>query len=147
MPNFQIFEAAEKAITTLPMEGIVERAADRQEDRMIDLNVEQMEQGIKADGDRIIPPYKPSTVSRKKKMGQPTDRVTLKDTGDFHNSVRVKRFPKMYELVAQDWKSEQLQEKYTHSILGLTDFSLQQVREAMKPFMRQDVKKLTKIKR
>ena len=49
------------------------------------------EQGIEGRGIKIMSyqPYKPSTIKRKLKKGQPTDRVTLRDTGEFHASLHV----------------------------------------------------------
>lgn len=37
----------------------------------------------------ILPMYSRRTIQRKKKKGQPYDRVTLRDTGRFHKSLRV----------------------------------------------------------
>lgn len=37
----------------------------------------------------ILPLYSKRTIQRKKKKGQPYDRVTLRDTGRFHKSLRV----------------------------------------------------------
>lgn len=42
--------------------------------------------GIRSDGSDIKPDYTPFTISIKQEKGQPTDRVTLKDTGDFYDS-------------------------------------------------------------
>ena len=33
--------------------------------------------------------YAPSTIRKKSRKGQPTNRVTLKDTGDYHRTFRV----------------------------------------------------------
>ena len=52
-----------------------------------DLQREQLFSGINAEGDPIEPEYSPRTVAIKKKKGQPTDRVTLRDTGDFYKGV------------------------------------------------------------
>lgn len=42
--------------------------------------------GIRSDGSDITPPYSAYTISLKQAKGQPTDRVTLKDTGEFYDS-------------------------------------------------------------
>lgn len=129
------------------MEFIVERASDRQEDLMIDLNIAQMQAGKRNDDTRITPEYAPKTIILKKKKGQPYDRVTLRDTGDFHNSLRVKRYPRQKELFAYDVKSEYLQDKYGDGILGLNQLSLNLVKEKMKPLMIRDARNFLKNRR
>lgn len=142
--NDSIFDKLTNKIKSLPMEAIVERAADRQDDLMVDLNIEQLSAGIKSTGARIVPPYRPRTIIIKTKKGQPTDRVTLQDTKDFVHGIRVKNFPRKKELISQDSKSEMLQEKYKPEIFGLTDTNLGKVRAKMLPLMQRDVKNLLK---
>lgn len=143
MPNFRVFQTAKKALQAIPdrIEAIVGKAFDTQDDIMIDMNIDQMQDGIRSTGTKIDPPYRPYTVSRKKKIGQPVDRVTLKDSGDFHNSVRIKDYAQKKELFAYDPKSEMLQEKYGPEILGLTDSNLSKVRRNVRPIIIADVKK------
>lgn len=126
------------------MQGLVQRAADRQEDLMISLNIEQLNAGLLDTGAPITPAYAPYTVIQKKKKGQPYDRVTLKDEGFFQGAIRVKQYATKYELISLDAKSEALQEKYGHEILGLSDPSLGQVRQAMKPLMIKDLRSIIK---
>lgn len=142
--NTAVFERLSNKLRHLPMRDIVERAADRQEDLMVELNLKQLDEGIRADGQRIEPEYAAYTVSRKKKVGQPTDRVTLKDSGDFYNAERVKRYPGKYELVNYDPKSESLQTRYGYQILGLTTGNLVIVKKAMVPLMIVDTKRVLK---
>lgn len=53
-------------------------------------NQQQMFAGLKSDGSTIEPPYAASTIRRKQKRGQPTDRVTFKgDTGNFYAGFTV----------------------------------------------------------
>ena len=66
-------------------------------------------------------PYKPLTIQLKTEKNQPTDRVTLKDTGDFYESMRVEAEQTFFEIVADDWKTEELKEKYGDDILGLNE--------------------------
>ena len=55
---------------------------------IVSLNTQDQlfEKGIRADGTPITPEYTPFTISIKREKGQPTDRVTLKDTGEFYDS-------------------------------------------------------------
>jgi len=50
---------------------------------------EQMYQGKDSKGIDIKPAYADSTIKIKRRKRQPTDRVTLFDTGDFYNSLEV----------------------------------------------------------
>jgi hypothetical protein len=50
---------------------------------------EQLYQGKNSKGIDIKPAYAQSTIKIKRKKGQPTDRVTLFDRGDFYRSLEV----------------------------------------------------------
>tara|TARA_R110000796_G_scaffold112933_2_gene224620 strand:+ start:453 stop:905 length:453 start_codon:yes stop_codon:yes gene_type:complete len=50
---------------------------------------EQMYQGIDSKGIDIKPAYAASTIKIKRRKGQPTDRVTLFDSGEFYKSLEV----------------------------------------------------------
>ena len=63
------------------------KALEQNQQKIVELNVKQLyEYGINSLGIRIdtYDPYSPYTVRVKKEKGQPYDRVTLRDTGDFH---------------------------------------------------------------
>ncbi len=50
---------------------------------------EQMFKGEDSQGQQFVPSYALSTTIIKKKKGQPTNRVTLKDTGDLYSSIDI----------------------------------------------------------
>jgi signal peptidase I len=129
----------------------LQQAAEAEFDKIVpeieDYNVEQLNSGIRADGKKITPPYKPKTVSIKRKKGQPTDKVTLKDYGDFHSQIRVKKYPTKFELVSYDEKSEKLQDKYTPEILGLTDDNINKIKKAIFIKMKKNVRKLFRLQK
>ena len=79
--------------------------------------------GINTSGVKIMSykPYKPLTIRIKKEKGQPIDRVTLRDTGDFQSSFYLEVGNEQFEIKANDWKTEDLIKKYGREILGLTD--------------------------
>lgn len=87
------------------------------------------DKGINALGVEISSymPYRPLTIEIKSAKGQPTDRVTLKDTGDFYKSVHVKADKTYFEVVASDWKADELLGKYGDDILGLTSAHKQEL--------------------
>lgn len=52
-------------------------------------NRERLFAGKRKDNSRTAPRYAKSTKAYKARKGQPTNRVTLKDAGDFHESIRA----------------------------------------------------------
>lgn len=100
----------------------LEAATIEAEDTIIDMNISQLyDSGERRDGKRITPEYAPATVAIKKKKGQPTNRVTLRDTFDWQASFWVQYYPDGFEIKASDWKTERLTQKYGDEILGLQD--------------------------
>lgn len=79
--------------------------------------------GINGRGEKIMSyaPYKPKTIQIKKKKGQPTTRVTLRDTGAFHNSMFVVFDAEGFYVTANDKKASKLINKYGDEIFRLTN--------------------------
>lgn len=100
---------------------------------LIDMNVEDQLfiRGITSDGVAIIDskPYSPFTVGIKKQKGQPTNRVTTRDTGEFHDGFTVKRKPKSIELTSTDDKTFELTLKYGDGLFGLTKENLEELKK------------------
>lgn len=91
-------------------------------DTIIDMNISQLyDSGERRDGKKITPKYTPATIAIKKKKGQPTNRVTLRDTFDWQSSFWIQYYPDGFEIKASDWKTERLTQKYGDEILGLQD--------------------------
>lgn len=92
---------------------------------IVDLNAEEQlfEQGINRLGVEIsdYAPYSPVTIAIKEAKGQPTNRVTLRDEGDFESSFFLEVGDKQFKIKAADFKTEDLIKKYGRQILGLTD--------------------------
>ena len=65
------------------IDEVIEKRIQANERFIINLNAAQMYRGEKADGTPIKPSYAPATIRYKQKVGQPYDRVTLRDSGDF----------------------------------------------------------------
>ena len=105
------------------LDWIMLRAVRSRESEVISLNVDdQLFQGIGANGERIRPPYAPATVRIKRRKGQPYDRVTLRDTGDYHESFFLIYRDDEFEFDAKDPKKKWLERRYKKkSIYGLTD--------------------------
>lgn len=106
----------------------------RVQDEVIRLNHEQLQSGIDSN-DKVIntiggSPYRPYTVVIKKAKGQPSNVVTLYDTGEFYNSFRVKILNNGYEIIADFTKGEEdIRDNFTsdYDFLGLTEESLTQL--------------------
>lgn len=92
---------------------------------IIDMNAEEQlfEQGVNRLGVSIMDyaPYSPVTIAIKEAKGQPANRVTLRDEGDFESSFYLEVGDKQFEIKASDFKTEDLIKKYGRQILGLTD--------------------------
>jgi len=111
-------------------------------DLIIDLNTEeQLFQGIDSQGRELADidvggPYAPITVAIKRTEGQPFDRVTLKDTGDFYKSFDVVPLKDGFEIVADTIKEGQnLEDRWGSDIIGLTELSIEQLQAFLIPLV------------
>lgn len=109
------------------MERKVLEILKEEEAGILDLNIGQMMAGKNADGSTIFPEYTERTKRIKQAKGQPSDRVTLRDEGDFHQGMIMEadNFPVM--LTSQDDKTGMLVEKYGNEIFGLNKKNLRTV--------------------
>lgn len=111
------------------LEGIILEAIkstlEQNEDLISEMNSEDQlfEKGITREGIKIsdYAPYSPITIELKMQKGQPTNRVTLRDEGDFHYSFHIELTDEGFEIKASDWKTNDLMTLYGDEILGLTD--------------------------
>lgn len=104
----------------------LEGATIEAEDTIVDMNISQLyDSGEDRDGNKITPEYAPITVAIKQSKGQPTNRVTLRDTFAFQSSIWVQYLKDGFEIRATDLKTEKLTQKYGDEILGLQDKSVE----------------------
>jgi hypothetical protein len=99
---------------------IIQESFEESADAYADINASQMFGGRNKEGDPIKPTYARLTVEIKQSKGQPTDRVTLRDTGDFYKGIYVKLEGTQIVVDSTDEKSLDLQDKYGPEIFGLT---------------------------
>lgn len=76
----------------------------------------------------IQPPYALSTIKRKLKKGQPIDRVTLRDTGEFYKSLHVAFDEDGFFVASSDQElSNILKARYGSPILRLSNENLKEL--------------------
>ena len=107
-------------------------------DRIIKLILQQHDEGIDGDGEKLKSGaltailfdefYAQFTTQIKKSKGQPTDRVTLKDTGDFYKSHKVVQWGNGFTITADTLKDDtDLIEVWGEKILYLTDENIDKI--------------------
>lgn len=87
------------------------------------------EHGINGTGVEIMSykPYRPRTIKNKQRKGQPYNRVTLKDTGEWYNSLRLVYDVDGFFITSTDEKNTYLKKKYGPTILRLTNENLSMI--------------------
>lgn len=77
--------------------------------------------------------YSPFTIEKKKKKGQPTNRITLKDTGEFYSSFNVVPYRGGFTIKANPIKEDNnLYDDFGTDIIGLNETNLQILRVVYK---------------
>jgi regulator of replication initiation timing len=114
------------------LERIVIDAARLEKDWILEQQRLNLMDGQDSDSNQIRPSYAKSTIKRKKKKGQPYDRVTLYDEGDFHAGIDVIFSDKDLTLVGKDSKTGFLSKRYGEAILGLDDQSVKELASRIK---------------
>lgn len=117
------------------------------EDEIKELNVhQQYDLGQDRNGDAITPEYAESTIRYKRRKGQPTDRVTLQDTGQYHDTFKIRYEAEGFELYANDWKAGFLDKKYGKEIYGLQDEAARELADQIyQPRMIQKLKNILSV--
>ena len=116
-------------------------------DVIADLNAEQLYTGKRSDGSDITPQYSPITIEIKKEKGQPTDRVTLRDTGEFYQGLRVDVQGEEVRVYSTDEKSEDLFKRYAtpkKNIFGLnSEYKAEYIKQVLRKRYMSKVRKVT----
>lgn len=95
-------------------------AITEHEKEILDLNKKQLYEFGHNPLGISIGSYTPKTIAIKKEKGQPYDRVTLRDTGDFYAAFHLSVDKAGFTISSTDWKTEELLEKYGN-VFGLTE--------------------------
>lgn len=109
-----------KRFEALNAQTIAQQALEAQEENLLEHNQAQMWDGTDSKGYGISPEYSALTVQIKTEKGQPTDRVTLYDTGAFYESQYVEVQQDYLNIYAKDSKTQKIVRKYGKEIFGLS---------------------------
>ena len=116
---------------------------------MIKANTDQLYNLGASSTGRNLGSYALYTIQEKMRKGQPYDRVTLKDTGDFYNGFYIsfvadsgnpltKPAPSKagFFITSDDWKTKMLEGRWGRDIFGLTNEDLTGItRRSLLPFL------------
>ena len=121
----------------------------RHEDIIIDMvaNEQMYEYGIEGRGIEMMSymPYSRRTIQKKIRKGQPYNRVTLRDTGEFHKSLFVEFDEGGFYVTSTDDKAQYLLSRYGKTIFRLTNENLNiLLREYIKPSLIEKMKEYIK---
>ena len=122
--------AAMKRLTSVTPEELLKSALEEPliESQIIDLNQKQLyEQGVESDG-TPTGDYSLRTVNEKISAGEPYDHVTLKDTGDFYDSMKVELTDNSAVITGDMQKPDRDLEEGWPKALGLTEESLNEIK-------------------
>jgi len=116
---------------------LIRDAAHENEAIIIDYVIEDQlfERGVDGN-EQTLGEYSPITVSIKQIKGQPTDRITLRDSEDWGRSTYLFIGPGMMEVRTTDDKTGEIFFKYGEEVLKVTDDNIQDfVDEYLRPFL------------
>lgn len=110
--------------------NVVQQVIKDNEHIILEMNTEDQlyQRGIDSKG-RSLGEYSPITISIKREKGQPTNRVTLRDSQDFHRSFYIEYSADSFEIKASDPKTDGLLDIYGDDIIGLTADNFRDISE------------------
>ena len=123
------------------LEEHLKKEFEKHEKEIVDLIRDQLYAGLDGYEEPIEPPYAMRTKKRKLKKGQPIDRVTLKDTGRFYESLRIQFDASGFRIVSDESKAQFLLKKYGPDVLRLMNENLNEViRQYIRPSLTKKLK-------
>lgn len=102
---------------------------------VVELNRQQLRQGIKSDGAEVTPYYKNFNYKRREKP------VDLYLQGDFYRSFRVVLADDGFYIEARDSKTDRLLKKYGAEVLGINFKSLQILRTTFYLYLQKELRR------
>jgi hypothetical protein len=144
MPNFSILDDTKNALNEIKgsINSSLQQSFNNNQEQAKDLNRVQMFAGIKIDNTAIFPDYADSTKRYKLNKGQPIDRVTLRDTGEFYENLQINAKPDEVVFSSPTSYSAYIFTKYNResNVLGLTMQNIRVFYEQFtKPILKQNI--------
>lgn len=136
----EFIEIAEK----IDMSAIINDAVKQKEFAITQLNTENQlyEKGIDEGKSKLKPSYAKSTIAIKNRKHQPTDRVTLRDTGKFYKAWTIFYERDQITLMAKPMILNRnfdlvahLEHRYGQKIIGLTPENIEKLRKLVLPLI------------
>lgn len=121
-------------------ERVIEQVRKNEDFALFLVTEDQLFKGFDSEGRRIRPPYAALTRQIKRQKGQPTDRVTLRDTGAFYEGMEMIYGSDEFTIINIDAKTPKLRAKYGRDILGLNKQSRDLLALKIKPDLQEDFK-------
>lgn len=143
------FKGLQNALRQLPIDEFIQSAVKSNADEVIGLNTNDQlyKDGILSNDEPVTPEYSNPYQRFKQRINQPSDRVTLRLTGEFHKSFKVRIGAQDFEIYATDPKTNKLTQKYTKNIFGLTKSNQQLFSEfVLVPSVSKMIKRKFKIR-
>jgi hypothetical protein len=94
------------------------------------VNKQLFREGIDGKGEKL-PGYKRTTIRLKIAKGDPADRTTLRDEGDFHSQIQIDAFNDRFEVSSNVNYDKFILKRYGKDVLRITD---ENFREFMKNY-------------
>lgn len=117
-------------IEAIDTDKIAEEAVQESAGLMADLNAEQINTGLKADGSEM-PDYSFRSVFQ---YGKPAGPIRLRDKGDWQTGLYVKVEGSTVEFASSDPKDQMLRQRYGEDIEGLSEkYKAEAIREGVQP--------------
>lgn len=141
-----MFQRIIQKLKKVKIKDVAQSAIGELSDEIEEMNRQQLWSGLDSSGNSLDPEYAESTIKRKKSKGQPTDRVTLKDSGQFHESITAKAL-KGAIMITSNRKAgsydlaQHLEDVYGDkaSLFGLTEDNREELKKKLIPIFQKQI--------
>lgn len=128
---------------SLDTDKIISETMEESKETLADLNAEQINTGLKADGE-LMPDYSIRSVVQ---YGKPAGPIRLRDKGDWQAGLYVTVQGDKVVFNDTDNKDQKLTERYGEDIKGLSDkYKNEAIREKVRPVFKGKMEAATGLK-
>lgn len=125
-------------LKNFPKEEMVQNAVKNNQKFVVNLNREQMLDGKDANDAPITPGYAASTKERKRRLGQPTNKVTFFEQGEFHGKMFLKDDREGIEIDSNSNTTKFLVKRSGSDIFGITDKNADKIGDKILPELQRE---------